>query len=106
MAAVVSVGLPLTTYAQGCAMCNANASAAKQAGIQALRNGIVILLIPPLLIFVGILWLASRRRPVEEFEGIHTEDERDREPSRLTAELPGELAGESVFPNGLNSNTI
>jgi hypothetical protein len=49
-------------FAQGCAMCYTTAAAAKQAAIQALRSGILILLIPPVLITMGIFALALHRQ--------------------------------------------
>ena len=51
---------PTAAAAQGCAMCYQSASAAKQAGIQALENGVLILLVPPLLIFAAIIWRTFR----------------------------------------------
>ncbi len=50
------------TYAQGCPMCYNAAAAAKAGAIQALRSGILILLIPPVLMFVGIFLIAFRNR--------------------------------------------
>jgi hypothetical protein len=50
------------TFAQSCAMCYASAAAARAEGIRALQNGILVLLIPPLLIFAGIVVTAFRRR--------------------------------------------
>ncbi len=49
-------------YAQGCAMCYTTAAAAKAAAIRALKSGILILLIPPLLMFIAIFVFAYRRR--------------------------------------------
>lgn len=49
-------------------MCIQSASAAKQAGIQALENGVLILLIPPLVMAAAIVWRtfrASQRDAVE-----------------------------------------
>ncbi len=43
-------------------MCYANAAAANNEGIRALQTGIVVLLVPPVLIFAGILVTAYRRR--------------------------------------------
>jgi hypothetical protein len=60
LTAAVALIVPRVTSAQGCAMCYTSAAAAKQAGIQALQNGIVILLVPPLVMFAGIIWLAYR----------------------------------------------
>ncbi len=47
--------------AQSCAMCYASAAAANDAGTKALQHGIEILMLPPLLIFVGIFVAAFRR---------------------------------------------
>ena len=66
--------------AQGCAMCYTSASAAKQAALEALQNGIIILLAPPLLMFVGIFWLAFRRRNVQEAGVIDPEEVFDAHP--------------------------
>jgi hypothetical protein len=50
--------------AQGCAMCYQSATAAGAQGGAALRHGILILLIPTVSIFVGILGLMYHRRNV------------------------------------------
>ncbi len=50
--------------AQGCAMCYQNASAAGAQGREALRHGILILLLPTVSMFLGILGLIYRRRNV------------------------------------------
>ncbi len=49
-------------YAQSCAMCYTSATAANGGGVRALQHGILILLFPPLLIFIGIFVVAYRRR--------------------------------------------
>jgi len=55
--------------AQGCAMCYNTAAAAKAAAIQALRSGILILLVPVALMFIGIFMLAFRSKErFSEFE--------------------------------------
>lgn len=50
--------------AQGCAICYNSASALGSRGIHALNQGILILLIPPLLFFIGIFVFFYRRRNV------------------------------------------
>ena len=52
---------PNLAFAQGCAMCYST-TAASRAAIQALRSGIVVLLIPPVLIFGTVCVLALRNR--------------------------------------------
>ena len=49
-------------WAQGCAMCYNSAAAGSTSSIQALQRGIVVLLIPPLAMFLGIFALAFHRR--------------------------------------------
>jgi len=48
--------------AQGCAMCYTSAAAAKAGAIQALRSGILILLLPALGMFAGIFVVIYRSR--------------------------------------------
>ncbi len=49
-------------YAQGCAMCANDAAALKASALAALRSGVLILLVPPLLAFIGIFVFAFRSR--------------------------------------------
>ncbi len=49
-------------FAQGCALCYNDASAANPHGIAALRHGILVLAIPPMLIFASIFVVLYRRR--------------------------------------------
>ena len=65
-------------YAQGCAMCYTSASAARAGAIQALRSGILILLVPALMMFGGIFIVIYRSR--DRFNGsADWTAERDRE---------------------------
>lgn len=48
--------------AQGCAMCYQTAAASAAPGREALRHGILILLVPAASLFLGILWFIYRRR--------------------------------------------
>lgn len=49
-------------FAQGCALCYNDASASGARGQAALRHGILILAIPPMLIFATIFAVLYRRR--------------------------------------------
>jgi hypothetical protein len=62
--AALGVGLvvPGLTYAQNCALCYTQAAGAGSRMIQALKSGIVILVIPPMLICIGLSVLAYRKR--------------------------------------------
>ena len=57
---------PSRMWAQGCALCARNAAATGPEGGQALNFGIILLLVPALLIFIGILWVAFLNRNAEE----------------------------------------
>jgi hypothetical protein len=61
-AVAIAVLVPPESVAQGCAMCYQSASAAGPRAIQALRTGIIVLMVPPAFICIGITWLAWRRR--------------------------------------------
>jgi len=50
--------------AQSCAMCYQNASATGAQGREALRHGILILMVPTLSLFLGIFGLIYSRRNV------------------------------------------
>jgi len=65
-------------YAQGCAMCYTSAAAARAGALQALRSGILILLVPALVMFAGIFVVIYRSR--DRFNGAAGwTAERDRE---------------------------
>ena len=64
IALVVLLALTITPLAlsQGCALCYTQAANSGARMIQALRNGIVILIIPPLCLCLGAMVLAYRKR--------------------------------------------
>jgi Na+/proline symporter len=66
-AAVVAttlLALGQSAWAQGCVMCYTSASALGGGGSKALDKAIIVLWIPPALIFFGIFALIYRRRKV------------------------------------------
>ena len=65
LVALAALALPSDLFAQGCAQCYQSAAASGPRTIQALRNGIFILIVPPFFICVGITWMAYRRRGVD-----------------------------------------
>ncbi len=74
-------------FAQGCVMCYNTAAAAKAAAINALRSGILILMVPPVLISAGVFVLALRGR--ERFNDVNDGDRvDDRELNRRLAPAP------------------
>ena len=66
LAMVVSLAagltLPISAFAQGCAMCANNAAAVRAEAIKSLQNGILILLVPVVLMAAGFAVLAYRSR--------------------------------------------
>jgi hypothetical protein len=71
-ATALALAVSVPAYAQGCAMCYNDASAAKATAIQALKNGTLILLFPVLLLFASILVMAFRSRNRFNEAGIAT----------------------------------
>jgi hypothetical protein len=52
----------LPAFSQSCALCYTQAASAGARMIQALRSGILILIVPPMLMTVGFFRMAYRRR--------------------------------------------
>jgi hypothetical protein len=61
-ALLVVVGTPASSFAQNCALCYSQAAGAGARLIQALRGGILILVIPPILICTALTVMAYRKR--------------------------------------------
>jgi hypothetical protein len=61
-ALIVTLAVPALTYAQNCSLCYTQAAGAGSRMIQALKSGIVILVIPPMLICIGLSVMAYRKR--------------------------------------------
>ncbi|HEV2488497.1 MAG TPA: hypothetical protein VGT03_01720 [Candidatus Acidoferrales bacterium] len=64
-ALVLTVGALLSAsaaFGQGCALCYADAAATGPQTQAALRHGILILMIPPMILFAGLYLLLYRRR--------------------------------------------
>jgi hypothetical protein len=62
VALALSLCTPPLAMAQSCALCYTQAAGSGSRMIQALRSGILILVIPPMLICVGITWMAYKKR--------------------------------------------
>jgi hypothetical protein len=54
--------VPGATFAQNCALCYTQAAGAGARIAQALRSGIVILVLPPMLISIGLAVMTYRKR--------------------------------------------
>ncbi len=62
LAGLLTFLAPRALFAQGCALCYTQAAASTQRFIQALRSGILILVIPPMFLSVMFIVMAYRRR--------------------------------------------
>jgi hypothetical protein len=58
--------MPPALFAQGCVQCYQSAAASGPRAIRALRDGIIVLMLPPFFICVGITFLAYRRRNLQD----------------------------------------
>jgi hypothetical protein len=57
-----SLAVPAALSAQSCALCYTQAAESGHRLVQALRSGIVILVVPPMLICIGIAVMAYKKR--------------------------------------------
>jgi hypothetical protein len=57
-----SLLVPSLVFAQNCALCYTQAAGAGSRMIAALKSGILVLVVPPMLICVGITWMAYKKR--------------------------------------------
>jgi len=53
---------PLPSFSQSCALCYTQAASAGARMIQALRSGILILIVPPTFMSVGMIFIVYRKR--------------------------------------------
>jgi hypothetical protein len=77
-ALAASLVVPTLSWAQGCALCYTQAAGSGSRVIQALKSGILILVVPPMLICLGITWMAYKKR--NEFNEHLPADDSDRDP--------------------------
>ena len=59
--ALLAIAAPIPAYSQSCALCYTQAASSGSRMIQALRSGILILIIPPTLGSVGLILVVHRR---------------------------------------------
>jgi hypothetical protein len=62
LAVVAVVLLPSAAFSQSCSLCYTQAASATQRFIQALRSGILILIIPPMFLSIGVMVMCYRKR--------------------------------------------
>ena len=61
LAGLILLLAPLPAFAQNCALCYTQAASAGSRMIQALRSGILVLIIPPTLGSVGMIFIVHHR---------------------------------------------
>lgn len=59
--ALLTVAAPIPVFSQSCALCYTQAASSGSKMIQALRSGILILIVPPTLGTVGLILVVHRR---------------------------------------------
>jgi hypothetical protein len=62
LVALALLAAPLPAFSQSCALCYTQASAAGARMIQALRSGILILIVPPTFMSLGMIFIVYRKR--------------------------------------------
>jgi CHASE2 domain-containing sensor protein len=60
--ALAVLAFPLPAFSQGCALCYTQAASSGAKMIVALKSGILILVIPPTLASIGMVFLVHRKR--------------------------------------------
>lgn len=62
LVAFVMLAAPLPAFSQSCALCYTQAASAGARMIQALRSGILILIVPPTFMSLGMIFIVYRKR--------------------------------------------
>ncbi len=61
LAGLIVLLMPLPAFSQNCALCYTQAASAGARMIEALRSGILIMVIPPTLGSIGMIFIVRRR---------------------------------------------
>src|ERR1700730_16070826 len=62
LVALTMLAAPLPAFSQSCALCYTQAASSGARMIQALRSGILILIVPPTFMSVGMIFIVYRKR--------------------------------------------
>jgi len=62
LVALAVLAAPLPAFSQSCSLCYTQAASAGARMIQALRSGILILIVPPTFMSVGMIFILYRKR--------------------------------------------
>jgi hypothetical protein len=75
LAGLILLLVPLPASAQSCALCYTQAASSGARMIQALKSGILILIAPPTLMTVGVIFVCYRKRnQTREGDTEHSQD--------------------------------
>ena len=70
---------PTAAFSQSCALCYTQAASSGSRMIQALRSGILILIVPPTFMSIGLVFVCYRRRnqtrKTDDSEGLDNDPE-------------------------------
>lgn len=69
--------LPPPAFSQNCALCYTQAASAGARMIQALRSGILVLIVPPMFMWVGVTVIVYRKRNQFRQADYTTESDRN-----------------------------
>jgi hypothetical protein len=78
LAGLIVLLTPVPAFAQSCALCYTQAASSGTRMIQALRSGILILIVPPTLGTIGVIFVMYRKR--NQVRGTESGDEWNTEP--------------------------
>ena len=73
LAGLMMLSVPLPAFGQSCALCYTQAASAGARMIQALRSGILILIIPPTFMSIGMIFILHHKR--NQFKRSEAADE-------------------------------
>jgi hypothetical protein len=73
---LLMLAAPLPAVAQSCSLCYTRAASSGARMIQALRSGILILIVPPTLMSVGMIFIVYRKR--NQFRQVDDAPDSDR----------------------------
>jgi hypothetical protein len=77
LVAVSQLAAPAPAFSQSCSLCYTQAASAGTRMIQALRSGILILVVPPTLMSVGMIFIVYHKRNQYRQDQEEAEDEHD-----------------------------
>jgi hypothetical protein len=75
LVALIILLAPMPVFAQSCALCYTQAASSGSRMIQALRSGILVLIAPPTLMSIGLIFVCYRKRNQTREDDGHESDQ-------------------------------